>query len=116
MHQNYLQMYLMQVSKYIPSYAVPTLQQRLEGLSNEEIQALQMQELRDPTMMLIVSLFGGCLGIDRFLLGQMGLGIAKLLTMGFCGIWGIVDLFLIMEETRKYNLNKINEALMFLNR
>ena len=37
----------------------------------------------------------GCYGIDRFYLGYTGLGIAKLLTFGGCGIWAIIDLVLI---------------------
>ncbi len=34
--------------------------------------------------MLIVSLFAGSLGIDRFMLGETGLGVVKLLTTGGC--------------------------------
>ncbi len=52
---------------------------------------------------LLLSLFGGALGIDRFYLGYTGLGIAKLLTCGGCGIWSIIDLVMIA-------MNKIPDA------
>jgi TM2 domain-containing membrane protein YozV len=42
-----------------------------------------------------LSIFLGGLGIDRFYLGYTGLGIAKLLTLGGCGIWHLIDLILI---------------------
>ena len=44
---------------------------------------------------VLLSLFLGNLGIDRFYLGYTGLGVAKLLTVGGCGIWGLIDFIMI---------------------
>lgn len=44
---------------------------------------------------LILSVLLGGLGIDRFYLGYTGLGILKLITLGGCGIWSLIDLILI---------------------
>jgi TM2 domain-containing membrane protein YozV len=44
---------------------------------------------------LLLSLFLGSLGIDRFYLGYAGLGILKLLSLGGCGIWALIDFILI---------------------
>ncbi len=50
---------------------------------------------KDYLTALLLSIFLGGLGIDRFYLGYTGLGIAKLLTLGGCGIWQLIDLILI---------------------
>lgn len=50
---------------------------------------------------LLISFFLGGLGIDRFYLGHTGLGVAKLLTLGGCGIWALIDFILIAMNNIK---------------
>jgi TM2 domain-containing membrane protein YozV len=47
---------------------------------------------------LLLAIFGGSLGLDRFYLGYIGLGVAKLLTCGGCGIWSLIDLIMIAMD------------------
>lgn len=44
---------------------------------------------------LLLSIFVGYLGVDRFYLGYVGLGILKLITAGGFGIWSLIDIILI---------------------
>ena len=50
------------------------------------------------TLTLIMSIIFGSLGVDRFIMGKVGTGILKLITLGGCGIWWLIDLILIATK------------------
>lgn len=66
-------------------------------------------EKKDRTIALVLSLLLGYLGVDRFYVGDTGLGILKLLTLGVCGIMSLIDWFLIMGRVDEYNRTKAQE-------
>ena len=93
--------------KYFPEERFADVKTILENMSEDKQAALAMADFKDPTISLIISLLGGGLGIDRFYIGDTGLGVAKLLTCGGLGIWSIIDWFLIMGAVREKNFQKL---------
>ena len=51
---------------------------------------------KDWMVTLLLSILLGGLGVDRFYTGHIGLGVLKLLTVGGCGIWWLIDLIKII--------------------
>ena len=80
-------------------------------MDDEKFSLVSTIELKDPTTLLLVSIFLGTLGIDRFMLGDTGMGILKLLTAGCCGVLTIVDWFTISKKTKEANFNKMMSLL-----
>lgn len=95
----------------LPTIQLGNIQNFLLNLDDSKENMLMYLELKDPTMMIVISIFLGTLGIDRFILGQIGLGIGKLLTAGGCGIWTIIDWFLITDATKQENAKKLYQTL-----
>tara|TARA_B100000965_G_C19581076_1_gene753559 strand:- start:163 stop:492 length:330 start_codon:yes stop_codon:yes gene_type:complete len=94
------------------------LAELIEPLSPEETSRFNTKygnSKKDPIIALVISLTFGFFGVDRFYLGDIILGIIKLITLGGLIIWSIVDLFIIMGKTRSQNLDvaqKIIDSLV----
>jgi TM2 domain-containing membrane protein YozV len=67
---------------------------------------------KDRTLILVLSIFFGGLGIDRFVVGDIGMGILKLLTGGIFGILWVIDWFLIMGRVDDVNRRNATEIAM----
>lgn len=75
----------------IPSNSVPR-----NGVTyRTNIQGGLTMATKNKLTAILLSIFTGGLGIDRFYLGYTGLGVVKLLTMGGFGIWALIDLIMI---------------------
>ena len=64
------------------------------------------------TTTLLLSIFLGGLGVDRFYVGDVGLGIAKLL-FGWItfGIWPFIDIFVSYKKARIKTFENIMAVL-----
>ena len=88
---------------------------KLESLPDIASNQLSELQLKSPITYLIISIFLGNFGVDRFLLKQPGKGILKLITCGGIGIWTIVDWFTVMGRTKKFNLDMISDLIKSVN-
>ena len=102
-----LDMYIMTNQKYLPAEKIVFIKEKLKDIDEERFSLVSAVEFKDPTTILLVSLFLGGLGIDRFMLGETGMGVLKLLTGGLCGILTIIDWFGVQKKAKELNFNKL---------
>jgi len=107
MDQQKVDMFMMMNNKYLPESQILFVRERLLAADESKEGLLHAIQFKDPTIALILSLLTGELGIDRFYIGDTGLGIGKLITCGGLGIWTIIDWFLIMNTTREKNFMRL---------
>ena len=106
-----IDMFMMMNAKFFESYHLNAVREKLLTIDESKWGMVQTLQLKDPTTALLISIFAGNLGIDRFYIGDTGLGIGKLLTCGGFMIWTIIDWFLIMGATREKNMEMFQNAL-----
>lgn len=111
MEAQVVDMFIMTNGKFFEGHHIPLIKEKLIQLDDTKSDEVQTLKFKDPTIALIISLCCGTLGIDRFMIGDTGLGIGKLLTCGGFGIWAIIDWFIIMGATREKNMTKLQQAI-----
>ncbi len=104
-------MFLMTTGKNFHSHQLPQIRERLLAIDDSKLIMIQSLSLKSPQTSLIVSILCGSLGIDRFLIGDVGLGIGKLLTCGGFGVWTVVDWFMIQNATKDKNMQMLQQLL-----
>jgi TM2 domain-containing membrane protein YozV len=97
-----------------------TIQSRTKDFSNEEISQFCMiyrSKRKDPQLILILSLLGlvGVAGVQRFIVGHVGMGILYFFTAGLCFVGTIIDAVNHKGLALEYNAKMITETLSMLN-
>lgn len=100
-------MFIMTNQKYFPAEKMIFLKEKLYQMDESRFSMVSCTEFKDPTTLLLISLFLGSFGIDRFMLKETGMGVLKLLTGGLCGILTIIDWFSIQKKTKELNFNNL---------
>lgn len=106
---NYAFMLAQQWVNKIPAETALPLQQQLDKLPNDKISSLGFLPLKDPVIGLVLGLFLGHFGADRFYKGDIGLGILKIIL----GVLGIV-FFIVFILAGASMSNSINGDNYFL--
>ena len=106
-----IDMYVMTNQKYLPAEKIVFIKEKLKNVDEERFALISSVEFKDPTTILLVSLVLGTFGVDRFMLGETGMGVLKLLTGGLCGILTIIDWFTVQKKTKESNFNKLMAIL-----
>lgn len=96
--------------KFAPEL-IPTLTNLLEKVKPEKAMMLHSIKLVDPGQIV---LFAWLLSIDRFFLDDSGKGILKLVTVGGCGIWWLMDGLSAKKRAFEYNFKQFNNQIMQL--
>lgn len=86
------------------------LTKELDASQKMIFQAQYSSDRKDRGTATILALFM----YDRIWLGDIGLGIVKILTLGACGIWTLVDLFTAGSRCDDYNRKKAFEIIAAL--
>lgn len=92
----------------IPDDQKVLLKNKLMKAEDETYDVLDTLSLKNKTVTLILAIFLGGFGVDRFYIGDVGKGIAKLL-FGWVtlGIWPFVDIFVSYRKAKAKNIQKI---------
>ena len=97
-----------------------TINSRTKGFGEDELLqfcTIYRSKRKDPQIILLLCLVGlfGVAGIQRFVIGHIGMGILYFFTAGLCFIGTIVDAVNHKELALEYNAQMITETLSMLN-
>ena len=96
-----------------------TINSRIKDFNEDEVAQFCMiyrSKRKDPQLILILCLLGlvGVAGVQRFVIGNIGLGVLYFITAGLCFVGTIIDAMNHKELALEYNAKMITETLSML--
>jgi TM2 domain-containing membrane protein YozV len=84
----------------------------MSDLQLQQFFSIYQGKRKDQQTLLILTIVGffGVAGIQRFIVGDILIGILYLLTVGFCGIGTVIDILNISRMTSEYNQKQAVET------
>ena len=100
------------VSDKLPQEKLVLLKNKLAEAPDSVADEILCTPLNNSVTVIVLSVFLGGLGVDRFVIGDVGLGVAKLL-LGWItfGIWPLIDIFFCYKKAKEKNFNKLMSIL-----
>lgn len=95
------------------------LQSATQGLNEQQLRTFLMiyaGRRKNPSDIILFTLLGflGFAGIQRFVVGQIGMGILYFLTCGLCFIGTIIDLINHKQITFEHNQRMVFESMQMV--
>ena len=87
------------------------IKEKLEKMEDDKFYILQGTEFQKPSTIFLIAIL---LGLERFWLDDVALGILKIVTGWGCGIWWLVDIISAKERAKKYNFKKFTQVTSFM--
>lgn len=107
MEANKVEQLLLLHATKLPPEAISMVRNKLLEVEDATTAQIIFSQLKDPTIALVLSIVVGVYGVDRFYIGDIGMGIGKVLTCGGALIWYLIDIFMIQDATRRKNLETV---------
>ena len=91
---------------------VQNITKDMTEMQQQQFYAFYKGKRKDKQNLLIFTLIGflGIAGIQRFVIGETGMGILYILTIGFCGIGTIIDLVNLDKMVSRFNKKQAMET------
>jgi len=103
MEDNKISQILRQYQGKLTEEKLNIIKSKLKAVPDERFDELMTVKMKNPVAILLVSIFLGIFGIDRFMVNSVGMGVLKLFTFGGFGIIYLYDIFTISKKGKEKN-------------
>lgn len=95
---------------------VQTLVNDMSDGEGQQFASIYRSRRREPMLILITTIIGffGVAGIQRFIVGQIGLGLLYFFTGGLCLVGTIIDLINYRRLAYEYNVREAQKVLAMM--